>query len=64
MARKKITLIQLDSATPTLLNHVLMPRFGLPLIGTILRDEGCDLQVFVKFISGKLDWNRLLQSEE
>ena len=63
MVRKKITLIQLDSATPTLVNHVLMPRFGLPLIGTILRDEGYDVQVFVEFISGKLDWDRLLQSD-
>ena len=63
MARKKITLIQLDSATPTLVNHVLMPRFGLPLIGTILRDEGYDVQIFVEFISGKLDWDRLLQSD-
>ena len=54
MNKRKITLIQLDSATPTLVNHVLMPRFGLPLIATILRDEGYDVRLHIEYMSGKI----------
>jgi len=63
MNKKKITLIQLDSATPTLVNHVLMPRFGLPLIATILRDEGYDVVLHIEYISGNIPWERILESD-
>jgi radical SAM superfamily enzyme YgiQ (UPF0313 family) len=63
MNKRKITLIQLDSATPTLVNHVLMPRFGLPLIATILRDEGYDVRLHIEYISGKIPWERILGSD-
>ena len=63
MNKKKITLIQLDSATPTLVNHILMPRFGLPLIATILRDEGYDVHLHIEYISGGIPWERILESD-
>jgi anaerobic magnesium-protoporphyrin IX monomethyl ester cyclase len=63
MNKRKITLIQLDSATPTLVNHILMPRFGLPLIATILRDEGYDVHLHIEYISGKIPWGRILESD-
>jgi len=59
---KKITLIVPRSNIYNLLSAIIMPRYGITILGTILRDEGFDIQIFVEDI-GPIDWKRVFESD-
>ncbi len=58
----KITLIEPKSPGVHVYSRVMLPRLGLPLIGTILRDLGHDVKIFAEEIKG-VDMERVLESD-
>jgi len=59
---RRITIIQMNNAYPDLAARLLLPRYGPVLIGTVLRDLGFDVQVFVEHIQTP-DWDRIRNSD-
>jgi len=59
---QKITLIQPKGNFFNLLSKVVMPRYGITILGTILKDLGYDVQIFVEDIS-PINWERILDSD-
>lgn len=59
---RKVTLIQAGSGFFNLLSNTVMPRYGIIVIGTILKDMGYDVQIFVEDIS-PINWERVLDSD-
>ncbi|UMZ72601.1 B12-binding domain-containing radical SAM protein [Natranaerofaba carboxydovora] len=58
----KITLIEPKSPGVHVYSRVMLPRLGLPLIGTILRDLGHDVKLFVEEIE-QVDMERVKESD-
>jgi len=59
---KKITCIQLDGPLPDLCYRMVMPNYGLPLIGTILSEAGYDVKVYMEHIESP-QWDRIAASD-
>jgi len=51
MEIEKITCIQLENEFPDFCYRLVMPDYGLPLIGTILSQAGYDVKVYIEHIS-------------
>jgi radical SAM superfamily enzyme YgiQ (UPF0313 family) len=47
----RIACIQLAHSLPTVFDRVVFPRYGLPVIGTILKKTGYDVKVFEEHIA-------------
>ncbi len=48
---KKIACVQYESKMPDFCNMVIMPRYGLPVIGSILDQAGYEVKVFIEHIA-------------
>ncbi len=59
---KKIILIEPQSQEDHVYKHVRMPRLGLPILGTQLREAGYDVQIFMG-TGGSLPWKKILQAD-
>ena len=59
---RKVSFISPDFPYPTLVTHALFAEFGMPLVATIVRDAGYDVQVYVEHIS-PVRWDQLMQSD-
>jgi radical SAM superfamily enzyme YgiQ (UPF0313 family) len=44
----RISLIEPGSCDYHVYSHLAIPRLGLPILGTILRDRGCDVTIYVE----------------
>lgn len=62
MPIKKITCIQLDGEFPDFCHRLVMPDYGLPLIGTILSEAGYDVKVYIEHIKPP-EWERIEASD-
>lgn len=62
MQIKKITCIQFYGEFPDFCSRLVMPDFGLPLIGTILSEMGYDVKVYVERIKPP-EWDRIAVSD-
>ncbi len=65
LGRKQILKIRLIEPKPSGVNVydlVKMPRLGLPIIGTILRDAGHDVRTYCEILA-PVDWDDLLGSD-
>ncbi len=62
MAINKITCIQLDGEFPDFCYRLVMPDYGLPLIGTILAQAGYDVKVYIEHIKPP-EWDRIKESD-
>ena len=60
-ARKRITCIQLKGAFPDFCEQVVMPDYGMPLIGTILSGAGYDVIVYMEHIQPP-EWDCIARS--
>ncbi len=58
----KITLIEPKAPGLHIFSRVKLPRLGLPMIGTLLKQKGHDVKIFVEEISGEY-MNRALDSD-
>lgn len=54
---QRVALIEAGSPGLNIYSHIAMGR-GVPMLGTVLRDHGYDVRVFIEDISGKssIDW--------
>jgi len=59
---KKITCIQLHGEFPDFCSRLVMPDYGLPLIGTILSEIGYDVRVYIERIKPP-EWDRIAESD-
>ncbi|HEX4210182.1 MAG TPA: radical SAM protein [Candidatus Binataceae bacterium] len=59
---RKITCIQLGGEFPDLLYRSVMPDYGMPLIGTILKEAGYDVTVYIEHVKAP-EWDRIAQSD-
>ncbi len=62
MKIKKITCIVLDGELPDYTLRLVVPDYGMPLIGTILSEIGYDVKVYVEHIKPP-EWNRIAESD-
>ena len=62
MEIKKITCIQFYGEFPDFCSRLVVPDYGLPLIGTILSHAGYDVKVYVERIKPP-DWDRIAASD-
>jgi anaerobic magnesium-protoporphyrin IX monomethyl ester cyclase len=61
MEIEKITCIQLENEFPDFCYRLVMPDYGLPLIGTILSQAGYDVKVYIEHIKPP-QWDRIAAS--
>ena len=62
MKIEKLTFISAELPYWNLVTHAVFPEYGMPLVATIVRDLGYDVQVFVEHI-GPIKWDRVLESD-
>jgi radical SAM superfamily enzyme YgiQ (UPF0313 family) len=62
MQIETITCIQLDGELPDYAHRLVMPDYGLPVIGTILSQAGYEVTIFIEHIQPP-DWERIAQSD-
>jgi len=62
MTIEKITFITPSLPYPNLVSHILMVEYGPPLIATIARNAGYDVQLFAEHVA-PIDWDRVLTSD-
>lgn len=62
MKVKKVTLIEPKPPGYHVYSRVALPRLGLPLLGAILKNRGCDVKVFCQDIAG-IDHDYLRSSD-
>ncbi len=62
MPIRKITCIQLSGEFPDFCHRLVMPDYGMPLIGTILAEAGYDVRVYVEHIKPP-EWERIAASD-
>lgn len=58
----KITCIQLSGEFPDFCFRLVMPDYGMPLIGTILSEAGYDVKVYVEHVKPP-EWHRIAESD-
>ena len=59
---EKVTFISAKLPYWNLVTHAVFPEYGMPLIATIVRDQGYDVQAFVEHI-GPIKWDRVMESD-
>lgn len=62
MPIKKITCIQLGGEFPDFCHRMIMPDYGMPLIGTLLADAGYDVTVYIEHVKPP-EWDRIAASD-
>jgi radical SAM superfamily enzyme YgiQ (UPF0313 family) len=62
MPIRKITCIQLGGEFPDFCYRMVMPDYGLPVIGTILSEAGYDVTVYIEHVRPP-EWDRLAESD-
>jgi radical SAM superfamily enzyme YgiQ (UPF0313 family) len=62
MKVNKITCIQLSGEFPDFCARLVMPDYGMPLIGTVLSEAGYDVQVFMEHVKAP-EWSRIADSD-
>lgn len=58
MVIRRITGIQLDGPFPDFCYRMILPDYGLPLIGTVLAEAGYDVRVFIEHVKPP-EWARI-----
>jgi anaerobic magnesium-protoporphyrin IX monomethyl ester cyclase len=58
----KIRLIEPEPPGMNVYSFVMMPRLGLPIIGSVLRGRGHDVRIYAPHI-GAIDWNDVLAAD-
>jgi radical SAM superfamily enzyme YgiQ (UPF0313 family) len=59
---KNITCIQLSGEFPDFCFRLVMPDYGMPLIGTILAEAGYDVKVYMEHVKAP-EWERIAASD-
>lgn len=59
---RRVACIQLGGVFPDFCNRLVMPDYGLPLIGTILAHAGYDVDVFVEHVAPP-NWDAIAQAD-
>jgi anaerobic magnesium-protoporphyrin IX monomethyl ester cyclase len=59
---KRIACVQLEPRYPDFCSRVIMPRYGLPVIGALLQREGYEVKVFIEHI-GPVDREWILGAD-
>ena len=62
MKIEKVTFISAELPYWNLVTHAVFPEYGMPLVATIVRDAGYDVQAFVEHI-GPIKWDRVMGSD-
>jgi radical SAM superfamily enzyme YgiQ (UPF0313 family) len=62
MRIRKITCVQLGGEFPDFCYRMVMPDYGLPVIGTILSEAGYDVKVYIEHVRPP-EWDRLAESD-
>lgn len=62
MAIERITCIQMSSEFPDFTHRLVMPDYGLPVIGTVLHEAGYDVTMYVENIKAP-EWERIAESD-
>ena len=59
---RKVTFISAELPYWNLVTHAVFPEYGMPLVATIVRDHGYDVQCFVEHI-GPIIWDKVMDSD-
>jgi radical SAM superfamily enzyme YgiQ (UPF0313 family) len=59
---RKIACIQYSGEFPDFTHRLIMPDYGLPVIGTLLANEGYDVRIFIEHIQPP-DWETVRDSD-
>lgn len=59
---KKITGIQLTGEFPDVCYRLIMPDYGMPIIGTVLEDAGYDVTIYMEHVH-PVEWETIAQSD-
>ena len=62
MKIEKVAFISPELPYWNLVTHAVFPEYGMPLVATIVRDAGYDVQAFVEHI-GPIKWDRVMESD-
>jgi radical SAM superfamily enzyme YgiQ (UPF0313 family) len=62
MIRKKITLLKAEPRRTNVYSAFAYPGLALPVIGTVLKNKGYDVKIYVESIRG-WDWSRIAESD-
>ena len=62
MKVQRVAFISAELPYWNLVTHAVFPEYGMPLVATIVRDAGYDVDVFVEHI-GPIDWDRVLAAD-
>ena len=62
MKLRKIVLIETGATDVHVYSRIPIPRLGCVLLGTILRDHGYDVRVYIEDIA-PLDWAEVLSAD-
>jgi hypothetical protein len=62
MTIRKITCIQMRGEYPDFTHRLVMPDYGLPVIGTLLSKAGYDVRMYVEDIRAP-EWDVIRQSD-
>ena len=60
--KKKVTLIKVEPQRTNVYSAFAYPGLALPLLGTVLQQQGYDVKVYVEAVR-KWDWARILESD-
>jgi len=60
--KKKVTLIKVEPKRTNVYSAFAYPGLALPLLGTVLKEKGYDVKVYVEAVR-TWDWNRILESD-
>jgi radical SAM superfamily enzyme YgiQ (UPF0313 family) len=59
---KKVTLLKVEPKRTNVYSAFAYPGLALPLLGTVLKEKGYDVKVYVEAVR-KWDWTRVLESD-
>ena len=62
MKVQRVAFISAELPYWNLVTHAVFPEYGMPLVATIVRDAGYDVDMFVEHI-GPIDWDRVLAAD-
>ena len=62
MTRKKVTLLTAEPRRTNVYSAFAYPGLALPVIGTVLKDKGYDVKIYVESIRS-WDWSRIEESD-
>jgi radical SAM superfamily enzyme YgiQ (UPF0313 family) len=60
--KKKVTLIKVEPKQTNVYSAFAYPGLALPLLGTVLKEKGYDVKVYVEAVR-KWNWERILESD-